>query len=113
MAKNIERLAEKLGARVEGEVPEYTAGAFGLAALAEALRQRLEPSTGKRPGRPTNPEWTRRPKVPMAPETEDRLRELARLLSDDDRKVSPMQVAAEILERATASYFRRKSGQHG
>ncbi len=49
----------------------------------------------------------------MAPETEDRLRELAHLLSDDDRKVSPMQVAAEILERATASYFGRKTGQHG
>ena len=110
MARDIERLAEKLGARVKRKVPDYSAGAFGMAALAADLRNRLEPSAGKRPGRPTNPKWTRRPKVPMAPQTEDRLRELARLLSDDERKISPMQVAAEILERATASYFGQKSG---
>lgn len=104
MAENVERLAEKLGARVAGEVPDYSAGAFGVAALAQALRDRLEPSSGKRPGRPTNPSWSRRPKVPMTPETEARLQELARLLSDDRRKVSPMQVAGEILERAVAAY---------
>jgi hypothetical protein len=90
MAENVERLAEKLGARVAGEVPESSAGAFGVAALAKSLRERLEPSFGKRPGRPTNPSWSRRPKVPMTPETEARLQELARLLSDDRRNVSPM-----------------------
>lgn len=111
MAENVERLAEKLGAEVKGKVPDYSAGAFGVASLAEALRERLEPSSGKRPGRPTNPDWTRRPKVPMAPETEARLRQLADLLSDDRRKVSPMQVAAEILERGTASYFAQGSGR--
>jgi hypothetical protein len=41
----------------------------------------------------------------MAPETEARLQELARLLSGEDRRVSPMQVAAQLLEEATASYF--------
>lgn len=105
MAENIERLAKKLGASIRGQVSEYSAGAFGIAGLAEELRGRLEPSSGKRPGRPTDKAWTRRPKVPMAPETEARLRELARLLSGEDRQVSPMQVAAEILEKATASYF--------
>ena len=111
MTETIERLAKKLGARVKGKVPDDSAGAFGMAALAEGLRRRLEPSAGKRPGRPTNPKWTRRPKVPMAPLTEDRLRELARLLSDNERKISPMQVAAEILEQATASYFSRELDQ--
>ncbi|HSL83284.1 MAG TPA: hypothetical protein VLF66_10950 [Thermoanaerobaculia bacterium] len=113
MAENVERLAEKLGAEVKGKVPDYSAGAFGVAALAEGLRQRLEPGAGKRPGRPTNPRWTRRPKVPMAPQTEARLRELADMLSDERRKVSPMQVAAEILERATASYFAAPSHRWG
>jgi len=42
----------------------------------------------------------------MAPETEQRLKELANLLSAGERQVSPMQVAALILEQATASYFR-------
>lgn len=105
MAKNIEALAEKLGATIEGQVPEYSAGAFGMAALANTLRERLEPSVGKRPGRPSNPAWSKRPKVPMAPETEQRLKELAHLLSEGERQVSPMQVAALILEQATASYF--------
>ena len=117
MAKNIELLAEKLGAKVVGRVPEYSAGAFGVAVLAKALKARLEPGKGKRPGRPGNPRWIKRPKVPMAPETEERLKELARLLSDEERQVTPMQVAAQILEEATASYIphRRtvKSGQRG
>ena len=106
MAKNVETLAKKLGATVVGTVPDYSAGAFGMATLAETLRERLEPSAGKRPGRPSNPAWSKRPKVPMAPETEQRLKELANLLSAGERQVSPMQVAALILEQATASYFR-------
>jgi hypothetical protein len=105
MAKNIESLAKTMGATVVTTVPEYSAGAFGMTALASTLRERLEPSAGKRPGRPSNPAWSKRPKVPMAPETEQRLKELAHLLSAGERQVSPMQVAALILERATASYF--------
>jgi len=105
MAKNIETLARKLGATVVGTVPEYSAGAFGIASLANTLRQRLEPSVGKRPGRPSYAAWSKRPKVPMAPETEERLKELSHLLSEGERQISPMQVAALILEEATASYF--------
>ena len=107
MAKNIESLAKKLGATMVGTVPDYSAGAFGMAVLADILRERLEPSVGKRPGRPSNPAWSKRPKVPMAPETEERLKELSHLLSEGERRVSPMQVAALILEEATASYFQR------
>ena len=105
MAKNIEILAKKLGATIEGTVPDYSGGAFGMAALANIFRERLEPSAGKRPGRPSNPAWSKRPKVPMAPETEQRLKELAHMLSAGERQVSAMQVAALILEQATASYF--------
>jgi hypothetical protein len=105
MAKNIEILARKLGATVVDKVPETSAGAFGIAALASILSQRLAPSVGKRPGRPSYAAWSKRPKVPMAPETEARLRELSHLLSEGERQVSPMQVAALILEQATASYF--------
>ena len=105
MAKNVERLAKRLGASIIGTVPEYSAGAFGVAVLARVLRERLEPSQGKRPGRPSNPSWDKRPKVPMSTATEKKLAELARLLSDQERQVSPMQVAAQILEDATASFF--------
>lgn len=107
MARNIDSLAKKLGATLEGKVPDYSPGAFGMAALGNLLRERLEPSAGKRPGRPSNPQWSKRPKVPMAPETEQRLKELASLLSEGERQVSPMQVAAFLLEQATASFFQQ------
>lgn len=115
MATKIADLATKLGAEVVGTVPDYSAGAFGVAKLAQILRARLEPGQGKRPGRPSNPNWSKRSKVPLAVETEARLGQLARLLSDEHRKVSPMQVAAQLLEEATASYFARArpSGSRG
>lgn len=106
MARNIESIAGKMGATVVGQVPEYSPGAFGVARLSKILRDRLQPSEGKRPGRPSNPDWSRRSKVPMAEETEERLRLLAEQLSDENRKVSPMQVAAQLLEEATAKFFR-------
>lgn len=64
MAKNIDILAKKLGATAVGTLPDYSAGAFGMVALADTLRDRLEPSIGEGPGRPSNPAWSRRPKVP-------------------------------------------------
>jgi hypothetical protein len=105
MTQRIGDLAKKLGAEVVGTVPDYSAGAFGIAKLARTLRERLEPGQGKRPGRPSNPNWSKRSKVPLAAATEERLEQLARLLSDEHRKVSPMQAAAQILEEGTASYF--------
>lgn len=113
MAKDIDRLAQKLGAEVVAELPDVGGGAFGAARLARILRERLEPSRGKRPGRPTNFEWDRRPKVPMSAETEARLAELAAFVSGPERKVSPMQVAAEILEEAVASYYRGRRIRQG
>jgi hypothetical protein len=107
MARKIEDLARKLSAEVVGTVPDYSAGAFGVAKLARTLRERLEPGHGRRPGRPSNPNWSKRSKVPLAAETEERLVQLAHMLSDEHRKVSPMQVAAQILEEATASFFTR------
>jgi len=56
-------------------------------------------SRGKRTGRPSNPEWVRREKVPMKEATLTQLQELAKSFSSEGRKVSPMQVAAQLLER--------------
>jgi len=109
MPKDIDSIAKKLGATVVGTVPDYSAGAFGVSILAKTLRDRLEPGRGKRPGRPSNRRWTKRSKVPMAIETQARLKRLAKMLSDDDRQVTPMQVAAQLLEETTATYFVRPS----
>src|SRR5260370_36735177 len=107
MAKNIQKLAELLGAARVGQVPDVGGGAFGAARLAEILRSRLEPSQGQRPGRPTDATWTRHPKVPMSEATEKKLADIAEKISTPERKVSPMQVAAQLLEEAGAKLNRR------
>lgn len=103
MAKNIERIADKLGARIAGQVADVGGGAFGAARLAhivESMQSRLEPGQGLRPGRPTDSNWVRHPKVPMSEATRQRLALLAEQSSTGGRKVSPMQIAARILEEA-------------
>lgn len=98
MARNVRKIARALGARVAGKVPETGGGAFGAARLAVLLHARLAPSSGARPGRPTDPNWVKRPKVPMSEETLTALEQLADELSTPERRVSPMQVAAQLLE---------------
>src|SRR5712692_783348 len=100
MAKNRDKLAALLGAKKVGEVPDVGGGPFGMARLAHILHQTLTPSQGERPGRPTNPHWTTRCKVPMSEATLQNLTQLAENLSTPERKVSPMQVAAQLLEEA-------------
>jgi hypothetical protein len=103
MAKNIEKIAAGLGAKIVTKVPHTGGGAFGAARLARivaALQARLEPGQGIRPGRPTNANWVRHPKVPMSEATRQRLTRLAEQSSAGGRKVSPMQIAAQILEDA-------------
>ena len=103
-AKNLQ-LANALGAKIVGQVPDAGPGAFGAARLGRLvtdLRARLQPSLGQRPGRPTESTWDRRPKVPMSQATEAKLRKLAERASTPQRKVSPMQMAAHLLEAALA-----------
>ena len=92
-------------AQVVGQVPNTGGGAFGAARLArivESMQARLVPGQGLRPGRPTDASWVRHPKVPMSDATGNRLKLLAEQASAGGRKVSPMQIAAQILEEALA-----------
>src|ERR1700722_8619693 len=103
MARNIEKIAAGLGAKVIGKVPHTGGGAFGAARLAHivaAIQARLEPGQGLRPGRPTDASWVRHPKVPMSDATRQRLARPGGQRSTGGRKVSPMQIAAQILEDA-------------
>jgi hypothetical protein len=106
MARNIKKIAAGLGAEIVTQVPETGGGAFGaarLGALVEALQSRLVPGQGRRPGRPTDPAWVHHPKVPMSEATQRRLTRLAEHASRGGRVVSPMQLAAQILEDAVAA----------
>jgi len=102
MAKNVQNIAGLLGTERIGQLPEAGGGAFGAARMAKLLHDRLTPSMGRRPGRPTDPAWVRHPKVPMTEETIRKLNDLAEQISTPERKVSPMQVAAQVLEQALA-----------
>jgi hypothetical protein len=105
MAQKMEKLGESLGATVVSQVPDTGGGAFGAARLGRlvAARQaRLEPSEGRRPRRPTDANWVHHSKVPMSAETVRKLARLAKLASTAERRVSPMQVAAQLLEDAVA-----------
>jgi hypothetical protein len=104
MAKNIRKLAHKLGAEVVGPAPDAGGGAFGAARLAQVFQSRLSPSQGRRPGRPTDASWEHRAKVPMSESTRKKLEKLARQSSSATRKVSPMHLAGMLLESALAEY---------
>lgn len=71
-----------------------------VAALGQRLRARLAPGQGERPGRPSDPTWILQRKLPMAPETLTALERLAERVSSPDRRVSPMQLAALLVEEA-------------
>ncbi len=110
MAKNIVAIAAELGAKVVGEIPDTGGGAFGAARLAkiiEQVRSRLIPSKGRRTGRPTDARWVRHPKVPMSEATKRTLDQLAEQASSEGRRVSPMQIAAQILETAVSGLSKR------
>src|SRR2546423_15672027 len=98
MPKDPQEFADLLGATIMGEVPDVGGGPFGMARLARLMPQRLTPGQGDRPGRPTDPTWDSRPKVPMSDATRRRLVQIAEAMSTPQRQVSPMQVAAQLLE---------------
>ncbi|MBX3411555.1 MAG: hypothetical protein KF708_02465 [Pirellulales bacterium] len=108
MAKNIKKIAQRLGATIVGDVPDVGGGTIGMARLAKIMADRLEPSRGKRPGRPTDPSWNHYGKVPMSDATMAQLTTLAESVSTDDRKISPMQLAAQLLEDGLSSYSRAR-----
>ena len=104
MARQIDRIVKKLGAKFVCHVDEVGDGAFGAAQLAATLAARLQPGEGQRPGRPSDPTWTNHPKVPMSKATLQRLTALANRLSTSKRKISPMQVAAQLLEESAERF---------
>ena len=98
MAKNVKKIAKALGAKIGEQVPDTGGGAYGMARLTAILSSRLEPIQGMRPGRPSDPSWVYSRKVPMSEEPFERLEEIAEAVSTEQRRVSPMQVAAQLLE---------------
>ncbi len=103
MSREIERIAEALNASAVTtgleEAGPLTAGAMLASRDWFDRRPRKLTSSG---GRPTNPQWTLRRQVPLAPETWEALKALAGRLSAPHERFGPGQVAAFLLEDAVA-----------
>lgn len=91
-----DKVAEGLRAQKGGTV--YATGGYpGAAQLAAEVRERFQVPDGG--GRPTDPSWSDKRLVPIAPRTLERLQGIAKRLHDETGvRVEPMQLAAILLE---------------
>ena len=98
---NMDKIAKGLGGERRGPVTAK-GGYFGALNLAADITERFKvPQTG---GRPTDPSWTERRQLPLRPETLERLEKLAMAIREHGGgEIHPMQLAALLLEKATAS----------
>jgi hypothetical protein len=96
---DMDKIAKGLGATRKGKV-SAGGGFFGaMQILADVAARFRVPAGG---GRPTDPRWTERRLVPLAPRTLSRLEELtAKIREEAHVNVGPMQLAGLLLERTT------------
>jgi hypothetical protein len=95
---DMDRIARGLGAERRGEV-QATGGHFGAMQLAADVQARFRAPIGG--GRSTDPSWTQRRLVGLAPRTLQRLEQLSAQLREQGVVATPLQVAALLLEHAT------------
>ena len=111
-----DEIARALGAEYKGKI-KAKGGYFGALQLAADVREQFRVPAGG--GRATDPAWTERRLVPLAPRTLKRLEELAAKISTQWQvRVEPMQLAgllleqtAERLSRADADKFFREQSR--
>ena len=96
---NMNEIAKALGAQRRGKVTA-TGGYFGAMQLVADIEARFRVPPGG--GRATDPNWTQRRLVPLAPQTLTRLEQLAARIQERSHvHVEAMQLAALLLERST------------
>jgi hypothetical protein len=95
---DMNKVAKGLGAKRIGKA-RARGGYFGALQLAADVENRLRVPKGG--GRPTDPRWTERRLVPLAPRTLRRLEEITAKIRKHGVKMEPMQLAALLLERTT------------
>jgi hypothetical protein len=96
---NMNKIAKGLGAKRQGKVAAR-GGYFGALQLAAEIEARFRVPSGG--GRATDPDWTERRLVPLAPRTLTRLEELAAQIRQQTRmSIEPMQLAGLLLEKST------------
>ena len=96
---DMNRIARGLGAERRGKV-SATGGYFGATQLLADIAARFRVPAGG--GRATDPDWTERRLVPLAPRTLKRLEAITEdVKARSGVSVEPMQLAALLLEKTT------------
>lgn len=96
---DMRKIARGLGAKRRGRV-SAAGGFFGATQLLADVEARFRTPAGG--GRPTDPQWTERRLVPLAPRTLERLEAItAKVRERGDVNLEPMQLAALLLEKTT------------
>lgn len=94
---DMDKIASGLGAERRGKVAAR-AGYFGAMQLLADVEATFRVPVGG--GRPTDPRWTERRLVPLAPQTLERLEQItSRVRERGGVNVEPMQLAALLLEK--------------
>ena len=99
---DMDKIARVLGAERKGKV-RASGGYFGAMQLLAEIEARFrKPMRG---GRPTDPHWTERRLVPLAPRTLELLDKLAAKVRErGDLRIDPMQLAALLLEKTIEQF---------
>ena len=96
---DMNKIARGLGAERRGKV-SATGGYFGAMQLVADIDARFRVPVGG--GRSTDPRWTERRLVPLAPRTLERLEAITEKVRERSGvNVEPMQLAALLLEKTT------------
>ena len=94
---DMDKIAKGLGAERRGKVTA-SGGYFGAMQLLADIEARFRVPSGG--GRPTDPAWTERRLLPLAPRTLRKLEEIAaRVREHGGANLEPMQLAALLIER--------------
>ena len=104
---DMDRIAKGLGAERRGKVAAG-GGYFGAMQLRADIEARFRvPSSG---GRPTDPGWTERRLLPLAPRTLKKLEDISAKVREHGMSVEPMQLAALLIEK-TAEQLSEKDAE--
>jgi len=95
---DMDKIAKGLGAARRGKVAA-SGGYFGAMQLVADIEARFRVPSGG--GRPTNPGWTERRLLPLAPRTLRKLEEMSAKVREHGMNVEPMQLAALLIEKTT------------
>ncbi len=103
---DMDKIAKGLRAERRGKVAS-TGGYFGAMQLLADVETRFRVPSGG--GRPTDPTWTERRLLPLAPRTLKRLEEITAKVREHGMNVEPMQLAALLVEKTTEQLSEREA----